>query len=202
MSSKNCKNGYIKRKAYNRTTKDGSIVHVPASCIKSTRAPGYKNEKRSVWEKRMLAKKERRHLAAEKYFKHKSSKKSCPKGYILKPAYKRHSYTKKITGTHVKSSMVPSTCVKSLHSKKRKTSSDNKIGPIEKDLLKPFGYTNVQHMTMKDRRESLTKAVQKYEWLPIFRRLNVLSIFTRNTNPTASEIFLKDRNWVRKQFEM
>lgn len=198
MSPITCKKGYIKRKAYDRVTKNGTIVHVPSSCIKSTRSPGYKNEKRSVWEKRILAKKERSHLAAEKYFKkHKlDSTKTCPKGYILKPAYKRHSYNKKKSGVHVKSEMVHSTCVK----KKGLSNSVNKIGPLEKDLLKPFGYNHVTSMKLADRKIALTKAVRVHEWLPIFRRLNVLSIFNRNTNPKASEIFLRDRNWVRSNF--
>ncbi len=74
------------------------------------------------------------------------------------------------------------------------------IGPLRKGELGAFGYHDVKHLPTKTRRAALRKAVDKYGALSIFRKLNAVAIYDRNTAKQASRIFLSDRNWVRRTY--
>jgi hypothetical protein len=72
------------------------------------------------------------------------------------------------------------------------------IGKLEEGDLFKFGYEHVVKMSAKDRHTALAAAIREYGWLTVFRKLNALSVLTRNTAPDSSAIFLRDRNWVRR----
>ena len=52
-------------------------------------------------------------------------------------------------------------------------------------------------MTVDARHAALRKAEAKYGALSLFRKLNALFVYTKNSAPASSAIFLADRNWVR-----
>ena len=71
------------------------------------------------------------------------------------------------------------------------------IGPLKSGELSRFGYDHVISMTVLARQVALRKAADQYGALSLFRKLNALYVYTRNTSPASSAIFLMDRNWVR-----
>ena len=42
--------------------------------------------------------------------------------------------------------------------------------------------------------------VEEYGPISIFRKLNAVYIYNKNTNPKISEIFKRDRDWIRKNY--
>ena len=52
-------------------------------------------------------------------------------------------------------------------------------------------------MTVPARKAALRKAAERYGALSLFRKLNALYVYTKNSSPASSAIFLMDRNWVR-----
>ena len=69
------------------------------------------------------------------------------------------------------------------------------IGSLKKNKLGQFGYH--AFISQKERDKALKKAVKEYGALSIFRSLNAIYVYNKNTNPEASEIFLADRNMIR-----
>jgi hypothetical protein len=78
----------------------------------------------------------------------------------------------------------------------KKTFKD--IGPLKKGVLSSTGYS-VKNPIQK-RRKSLKKLVNKEGPLKAFRQLNVVSIYSKNSAPTKSKTFKRDRNWIRRTF--
>jgi hypothetical protein len=74
------------------------------------------------------------------------------------------------------------------------------IGPLKAGELSRFGYDHVASMTAIKRQAALRKAQAEYGSLSLFRKLNALYVYTRNSSPASSAIFLMDRNWVRSTF--
>jgi hypothetical protein len=74
------------------------------------------------------------------------------------------------------------------------------IGPLKAGELSRFGYDHVVTMTATKRQACLRKAQAEYGSLSLFRKLNALYVYTRNSSPASSAIFLMDRNWVRSTF--
>ena len=74
------------------------------------------------------------------------------------------------------------------------------IGPLKAGELSRFGYDHVISMTATKRQAALRKAQAEYGSLSLFRKLNALYVYTRNSSPASSAIFLMDRNWVRSTF--
>jgi len=69
--------------------------------------------------------------------------------------------------------------------------------PVRKGTLRRFGYSS--KLPKEERRAALRKAVKVDGWLPIFRKLNVLTIFFKR-NPKMRALFLADRDYVKAQF--
>ena len=74
------------------------------------------------------------------------------------------------------------------------------IGPLRKGDLSRFGYDHVTGMTEEARHAALTKAKAAYGSLTLWRKLNALYVYTRNTSPASSAIFKVDRDWIRATF--
>lgn len=70
------------------------------------------------------------------------------------------------------------------------------IGPLKKGELSAFGYSSDK--TEAERDKSLDKAVKKYGSTSVFRKLNALYVYNKNRDPVRSNLFMKDRNYVKK----
>lgn len=74
------------------------------------------------------------------------------------------------------------------------------IGPLRKGELTRFGYEHVLKLSEKDRHAALTKAVEAYGSLTVWRKLNAVAVYTRRISPASSQTFKADMNWIRIKF--
>jgi hypothetical protein len=72
------------------------------------------------------------------------------------------------------------------------------IGPLKKGVLSSTGYS-VKNSLPK-RRKSLKKLVKKEGALKAFKQLNLVAVYNKNSAPTKSRTFKRDRNWIRRTF--
>lgn len=73
----------------------------------------------------------------------------------------------------------------------------NILIPVRKGTLRRFGYSS--KLPKEERQAALRRAVKVDGWLPIFRKLNALTIFFKR-NPKLRALFLADRDYVKAQF--
>jgi hypothetical protein len=67
--------------------------------------------------------------------------------------------------------------------------------------LSEHGYEDVKEKTELARHRALARVIRAGEPpLGLFRRLNVLMILFKRTNPKLSKIFKKDRDWVKQKY--
>jgi hypothetical protein len=67
--------------------------------------------------------------------------------------------------------------------------------------LSEHGYHDVRDKSELARHRALAKVIRAGEPpLGLFRRLNVLMILFRTTDPKLSKIFKADRNWVKSKY--
>lgn len=67
--------------------------------------------------------------------------------------------------------------------------------------LNEHGYHGVRDKTELARHRALGKVIRAGEPpLGLFRRLNVLMILFKRTDPKLSKIFKSDRNWVKNTY--
>lgn len=174
-----CNSGKILRKSYTRKTKNGTIVHVPSSCIRKTSI--YLTKPKSTMKTRLRGvKTERRTL------------KKCPQGFIKRNAYMR--YTK--SGKH---SLVSESCIRDLGNPGKGLSTPG-IGPLRHGELSKYGYSKVQDLTIKDRHTALDKAVSEFGGLGVWKKLNAIAVYLKRTAPHASNIFKEDMEYIRKKY--
>jgi hypothetical protein len=74
------------------------------------------------------------------------------------------------------------------------------IGRLRKGNLSVFGYKDVRTLSEEQRHKALEAAVSKYGSLSIWRKLNALFVYTKNTAPDSSVLFHADRDWVKARF--
>lgn len=72
------------------------------------------------------------------------------------------------------------------------------IGELRHGDLEKRGYSVKK--TLRSRHKALKKVVRSEGPLSTFRKLNAISIYTKNESPTKSKTFKRDRNWIRKTF--
>lgn len=70
------------------------------------------------------------------------------------------------------------------------------IGKLKKGQL--MGYHAAEKP--EERHRHLRKAVRKAGPLSTFRKLNALSVYTKNSSPKKSKTIKADRNWIKKTF--
>jgi len=68
--------------------------------------------------------------------------------------------------------------------------------PLRKGTLTKHGYST--HDPQVKRRAALRRAVKSEGWLPVFRKLNAVAIYSKHKS--AGAVFLKDRDYVKRQF--
>lgn len=72
-------------------------------------------------------------------------------------------------------------------------------GVILKPLgLSKYGYEDIMNLKLESRKKALTNAVKIEGYLPIFRRLIILSTLNKNKNPKLSKRLRIDAKFVKK----
>lgn len=79
-----------------------------------------------------------------------------------------------------------------------KSKSKVRIGPLRQGTLRQFGYSTSS--SERSRHIALAKAVKSEGYLPIYRKLNAVYVLQRNTSPSKSKLFKRDRDWLKKKF--
>jgi len=108
----------------------------------------------------------------------------CKNGEIPRIAHSR----KYVEGGVQKVAHIPASCV-------RRT---NQIRPLHKGDLKKYGYS--YKATEQTRRNALQKAISAYGPLTTYHKLNAVAKLSENQYPQISDIFARDRNWVRSTY--
>ena len=176
-----CSESEIKRKSHIRTGK-----RISAKCIrKVTPYP----ERYGNFQKAQLLRMSGRLRGLTK--KSRGNTVICKDGQTLRKAYVRYSKTGK-------RKLVKGSCITKRGSSNRKTIRT--IGPLRKGDLKQYGYQKIEGLSLKTRRQALKQAVERYGSLSVWKKLNVLYIFNKNTNPALSELYNKDRAWIRETY--
>jgi hypothetical protein len=217
-TSPKCPRGYIKRSAYDRPSykrKSGTSVkgtHVKSSCIKQR---GLKSKSRRQEEVRKYLKEERRVAELAKGLSQKE--KECKKGEILRSAYMREGYDRssyvrksgtRVQSSHVGPTLVPAKCIKAQSHTGKKGLFDEEgkrvVILLEKGALGQYGYHDVAMMSEMERHSALDKAVAgaKDNWLSVFRRLNIQATYNKYRNPKLHDMFIADRDYIKKTYGM
>jgi len=124
------------------------------------------------------------------------SHKSCPPGKISRAAYYSHRISKK---TLKKQTIyIPSACITNRGKAGKYKGAGTGIGPLKKGELSRFGYS-YKHPD-SDRHSNLRHAIRELGALNIYRKLDAVAKLTVLTAPKASEVFTKDRDWVRSTY--
>lgn len=118
----------------------------------------------------------------------------CRRGTIKRSAYTRK--TRKSGRIYVPASCIPNV---GNPGKGLRTGGPG-IGSLREGELAQFGYSDVVHKTVGQRHIALHRAVEKYGPLSVFRKLNAVYIYTRNTAKASSRIFKADRDWVKTHY--
>ena len=118
----------------------------------------------------------------------------CGKGFILREGYKRRGYYNKY-GTYIKAVYVPPTCIVD---RGKKGKGPRLLPELKKGTLSQYGYH--AHLNAQERHKSLSRATRNIPAITVFRKLNAVYVLSRNTNPRVSNIFRRDRDWVKSTF--
>lgn len=175
-----CKAGFILRKAYTRKGK-----HVKSACIRKISPYAQTSDDFKLSEKKRMTMRLRG-------FKKTLRKNTtvCPKGTILRKSYVRIS---KKTG---KRSSVSASCIPDVGLPGKRMQPG--IGPLRKGELVRFGYKSSSQS--QERHAALKKAVNELGQLSVWRKLNAIYVYNKNTNPTLAAKYNADRNWVRATY--
>lgn len=174
MPTPECNLGMRYRKSYIRKGR-----RISGKCIRSQ--THYRNSLRLTRERMKGVRISRRTL------------RNCPNGYIKRASYMR--YTRK--GKH---SLIPEQCIRNVGAPGKGYANGPGIGPLRKGELSKYGYKDVVHMSLEDRRAALENALKEFGSLGVFRKLNAVHVYTRRIAPAASRVFKEDMEWIRKTF--
>ena len=136
--------------------------------------------------------------------------KQCQPGYKLRKGYTRkyknntarHGFTvrrkNKIYTIKPKTDdiIVPDMCVKNTS----RLNPSNRIGTLRKGELIKYGYQ--YRLSDSLRHGALKRAINQYGPLSVYRKLDAVAKLTVRTAPDASNRFVKDRNWIRNNYEL
>jgi hypothetical protein len=139
------------------------------------------------------------------------ARKACPPGMIERKGYvRKYSTTVRQKGFTVKRSsgttyrvhprasaaVVNSKCVK--NTGKPGKGVPRSIGPLRKGELAKYGYSYRE--AEEKRRAALRRAVGAYGTLGVYRKLDAVAKLSKRSAPRASDVFEKDREWVKTKF--
>lgn len=182
MATRRCGPRKTYRKSYTRKLASGHSVRVDGRCIRST----------TVYASRPSVNK----TQMRGYSMKRRTLKGCSHGYI-----KRASYVRSRSG---KKTLVPEQCIRNVGApgKGLQTGKDSRpgIGILRKGELAKHGYEDVVHKLVSDRHAALTKAINEFGSLGVWRKLNAVQIYTRRLSPNASKVFKADMDWIRDKY--
>ena len=113
----------------------------------------------------------------------------CPPGKIMRRAYTR------------KHTRVAARCIADVGVPGKGFQGEGPgIGPLRHGDLTQFGYGHVTAMTKGRRHLALARAVHAYGALTVWRKLNAVYVYTRNTAPASSAVFKADRDWIKAHY--
>jgi len=113
----------------------------------------------------------------------------CPTGQIRRKSYIRR-------GTRV-----ASRCIKDVGNPGKGFGGPGKgIGSLRQGELAQFGYDHVVSVPVGKRHLALARAVKAFGALSVWRKLNAVYVYTRNTAPASSAIFKADRDWIKESY--
>ena len=121
----------------------------------------------------------------------------CPNGYIIREGHK------KIKPKSNEKINIKPRCIKNrgLPGKYSDRNPGEKgIGPLNKGGLSKYGYVNVKNMKSEERHNALKKAVKDIPPLTLWRKLNAIYVYNKNTNKTTAQKFKADRNWIHRMY--
>jgi hypothetical protein len=142
------------------------------------------------------------------------NKNNCPKGYVMRKGYTRKyreslatsGFTvrrkgKLYTVRPKKNTIyVPPACIKNRGLPGKGPLEGDGIGKLRKGDLIKYGYQ--YRLSDALRHKALKKAINQYGALTVYRKLDAVGKLSVRTAPDASDIFLKDRNWVRENYDI
>jgi hypothetical protein len=109
---------------------------------------------------------------------------SCRDGEIYRIAHSR----KYMEGGIQKVAHIPASCVR----------RQSLIRPLHKGDLKKYGYS--YKAPEQTRRNALLKAITAYGPLTTYHKLDAVAKLSGGQYPKISEIFARDRNWVKSEY--
>ena len=200
--TRGCPDGYHKRSSY--ITSKGH--RVKSKCVHSTTV--YANTSKEFKEKE-LAKKTRRQKLYIPSIK-SLSRKACPPGMIERKGFvRRYSSQVRNEGFTVhrngktykvfpkeRAVSVNSRCVK--NTGKPSAGIAKSIGPLRRGELSKHGYSFRKSDLARHR--ALKSALNEFGALGIYRKLDAVAKLTSSKLPEASNVYVKDRNWIKEKF--
>ena len=72
------------------------------------------------------------------------------------------------------------------------------IGSLRKSKLTQFGYHT--DLSKTERSAALSKAIKEYGALSVYRSLNALAVYNKNTHPEVAKHAKEDRDMIRAKF--
>ena len=120
---------------------------------------------------------------------------ACPAKHVLKIGYERKSYVMK-NGTRVAKSYVGAVCIKDKGMTGKVLDKYKVVKLGSKNALHPYGYTT--KLSSKKRFECLLKATKVMSYATVFRRINVLRTYVKNSSKKLYDIYDTDIKNLRK----
>lgn len=182
MDAQGCPSGYSKKAAH--ISSKGVVI--PARCVSRKRPTLYVPSIRSL------------------------TRKECPPGMAPRKSYvRRYSTPVRREGITVhrkgktykifpssKATTVKGKCVKAR--KTHSTRIPGRFGPLRKGELTKLGYSSRNPEEL--RHQALRKAVDAYGALGVYRKLDAVAKLSVHKLPSASAIYVTDREWIKKTF--
>ena len=72
---------------------------------------------------------------------------------------------------------------------------------MEKDVLKPFGYKNIDMLDKSSRHIALKKAIRAIKPLSVYRRIIAIATLNKNKDVKLYNILREDAEWIKTQPE-
>jgi len=63
-----------------------------------------------------------------------------------------------------------------------------------------FGYVGIATLSTPERRTALKRAVKALGSLSVWKKVNVLYVYTKNKNPALHAKYSADRNWIKNTY--
>jgi hypothetical protein len=70
---------------------------------------------------------------------------------------------------------------------------------LKKGALSKYGLHNLEDMTIENRMKGYEKAIKVEGYAPLVARLNVLAIYTKNSNPSFHKLIKNDMKRIKRK---